>query len=125
MEYRISTCFNHGWVDNDGDGINDLEDEWGKQSVETIKFGEWFKLTTYIYRDLEHGIVKLWINGKLQYEISNVRTMGIDPSRLADTSPNIEAWLSSGFALYSGGLPIEPQHVYFDDFILANRDLSR
>jgi len=116
-EYKIGSPINHGWVDNDGDGVNDLPAKYSVFSSDKIRLGEWFKITTYIYRDIEHGVYKLWLNDVLQWDLRDIRTIGILPERIASSPDNYQAWLASGIALYSGDLPnVHPKCAYYDDY---------
>jgi len=130
-EYKLEAMTNYGWVDNNGDGKNDLppldlRKDW-YWSNGTIKFGEWTKLTTYVYRDMDptKGIFKVWINDVLQTmknargEILNqCRTVGIDPVTI-DSKPKTggweRAWVESGLSLYSGDLPTKRTDTWTGD----------
>jgi hypothetical protein len=124
-EYRLRAPINLGWVDNDGNGINDLPRNYEVESKDSIRFGQWFKITTYIYRDLQHGIYKLWLNDALQWDMHDLRTIGILPERLASPPAGYTGSLASGISLYSGNwkqpddkdwLGVHPKHAYYDDF---------
>jgi hypothetical protein len=95
------------------------------ESKDSIRFGQWFKITTYIYRDLQHGIYKLWLNDALQWDMHDLRTIGILPERLASPPAGYTGSLASGISLYSGNwkqpddkdwLGVHPKHAYYDDF---------
>lgn len=125
-EYKLQVIRNWGYVDNDHDGENDLPpvdywDDWIR-TPGTIKFGEWFKITTYLYRNLtdyDNGRYKLWINDELQWDMP-WRTIGIDPYAI-DTLPKTgggeRGWVCSGVSIYesAGSSPIE---IRVDDVIL-------
>jgi hypothetical protein len=116
-EYKIWTLINHGWVDNNGDGVNDLPSEYGVPSKNTVKLGEWFKVKSHIYRDLTQGQYQLWINDILQWDLQNIRTIGILPERIASPPAGCSAWIANGISLYSGDLPnVHPKTLYCDDF---------
>ena len=118
-EYYVRSGLNHGWVDNDGDGVNDLPRWEMVKSKDTFKFGQWNKITTYVFRDMEHGVYKMWLNDLLQWHVRDKRTIGILPERLATTDPTIEAWICSGIALYTQ-IGSSPKEAYFDDVTLSN-----
>jgi len=123
-EYKISSPINHGWADNNGDGVNDLPAEIEKYSMDTIKFGQWFKIKTHIYRDLQHGSYQMWLNDVLQWDLRDIRTIGILPERIASPLQNYRAWLSTGIALYSGDMPnVHPKFAYYDDFKAWSADV--
>ena len=121
-EYKIMSNLNHGWVDNNGDGNNDLPDRYQVFSKDPIRFGRWFKITTYIYRDPEHGAYKLWIDDALQWDLKHIRTVGILPKRIAeigDHNTKPKGFLCCGFGLYSGNLPnVSPKFAFYDDITL-------
>lgn len=119
---KLHTGLNHGWVDNDGDGVNDLPSEdWDTIPGVVVPFGEWFKIKTYVYRDFEHGIYKLWLNDVLKCDVRDIRTMGLLPERLADPTVH-RAYLSSGISLYTDYVSA-PKEIFFDDIMLSNQEI--
>ena len=90
---------------------------------DTIRLGEWFKITTFVHRDLTRGVFRVWLNDVLQVERINIRTIGSDPAEIANiraTQGANKAWVSSGIALYSGDLPnISPKEIRVDDVTLT------
>lgn len=72
-----------------------------------IKAGKWFHIEWY-YRDgVEDGIVKVWINGEMIWDLEGVNTRGVDP--------RIQ-WAPS---LY--GVSVNPSHLilYVDDAVIS------
>lgn len=117
---KLHTGLNHGWVDNNGDGVNDLPNEdWDTIPAVIVPYGEWFKLKTYVYRDIEHGIYKLWLNDVLQCEVRDIRTMGILPDILADPTV-FRDFIGPTISLYTDYVGA-PKEVFFDDIILSNQ----
>lgn len=44
-----------------------------------IRVGEWFHIEWYYKDGLEDGVVRIWINGELIWDMENVDTRGVDP----------------------------------------------
>ena len=117
--YKIASKLLHGQVDNNGDGIDDVGPFQEYQTTDTINLGEWFNIKTYIYRDMTDGIYMMWLNGVLQWELHNVRTIGIDPSRFS--ALGVEASICTGMSLYTN-TGASPKENYFDDLVLATTE---
>jgi hypothetical protein len=124
-EYRLLSTINHGWVDNNKDGVNDLPTEYDVKSVDTIRFAQWFKIKMHVYRDLQQGVYTMWLNDKLQWDLHGIRTIGILPDRIAaigeDRNGSPQAYITNGFSLYSGNVPnVRPKYLYVDDVVLSS-----
>jgi len=127
-EYRVEVKINHGWVDANNDSINDLSKEYTVYSQDTIKLGEWCKIKLYVYRDLGQGIVQMWINDVLQFDLRGIRTIGIAPETLmnppSDDGGQFRSWLCTGMSLYSGGSDdwrnVSPKKAFFDNIVLVS-----
>lgn len=107
-----------GEVDNNFDGVNDLigsQTYWDGDFE--VPFGQWFRITTYVHRDMTNGIFKLWFNGQLKMDLNPVRTIGILPERINQlyhgTGGN-EAYASIGFSLYTS-IEASPKSVFVDN----------
>jgi len=124
-QYKLETILNHGWVDNNNDSVNDLGTEKWVFSQDPIKFGEWFKITTYIRRDMDptQGIYRCWINDVLQWDL-RCRTIGILPERinsLPKTGGGDRGWVETGLSLYTGDYPnVTPKEIRVDDVVLKH-----
>ena len=125
-QYRLVSSINNGWVDNYGVGTNDLPTAYEVQSKDSIKFGQWFKITTYIHRDLQNGIYRMWLNDVLQWDLRDIRTIGILPERIASPLSGYHGSVASGISLYSGNwkqpngndwLGVHPKYAYYEDFM--------
>jgi len=99
-------------------------------------FGEWFKVKTYVKRDIanwENGIMKIWMafppdyEEELIYQFNPIRTIGIDPEMLDDigwfhdrtVGVHSMAHLSTGISLYTAS-GTAPKYCYFDDVTLSS-----
>lgn len=133
--FTSSTGYGPGsnWVDDNQDGVNDLANTHWKDIVSpnTIGLGEWFKLSTYVYRHLTEGVFRVWLNDVLQFDLNKNttglgwnRTIGCDPARIAaagwGTGPSAKGWLSSGWSLYFGPTPALPKSLYLSNVYLSN-----
>jgi len=49
---------------------------WSQSALVDVPRGEWFHLRFYIRRDRTNGVVKVWLNGQLMFDVSGVQTMG-------------------------------------------------
>lgn len=121
-EYYLWSHINLGQIDENGDGINDLPATECIDSIDTIRFGEWFKITTYLYRDKTHGIYTMWLNDKLQWNITDIRTIGVDPERFNEPNLHLYSGIQVGFGIYCGELDegIRPKFMFFDDILISN-----
>ena len=132
-DLQISVSTQHGWVDNDFDGANDLIGGEFLKTPDFVRRGEWFGIRTYILRNPIDGIYKLWLNTPrsndwvLQWEKTGIRTEGIDRNRIAeigDTGLSDTGWTACGIALYCGPYPAVPKYCYYDDVIFGSEDMS-
>lgn len=102
----------------------------------TVKppFGQWFYVRSYTYRDPANwgnGIFRLWMalppdyTLKLLVDRSPVRTIGIDPSLMAQATANYlrDGYFCSGFSNYMDAVN-PPTSVYFDDIVLSGVPLG-
>lgn len=98
---------------------------WNNGYAELVpEFDQWVNVVSYVLRDVNNynnGRIKLWIDGELVYDISNIRTVGITPSLL--DGANGENFLSSGFSLYTNS-GASPKHCFFDDVTYEWTDLT-
>jgi hypothetical protein len=133
-----------GNIDNNNDGVTeewpylgadlysntgsnkDVPSTWlTKKTGLQVPFGEWFKVTTLIYRnlnDFNDGYVKVWINDDLVWDIDGVRTVGIAPTVLEDidpTPPEPQGYVCSGFGLYTD-MYSKPKTIFVDDIMYSN-----
>ena len=139
-EWRLGYTRHQGWIDENNDKVNDLPpftaSDWVRFE-DSIKFGEWFKLTTYIHRDRDptQGIVRMWLNDKLQVDVRQ-RTAGFNPLAvdatvwggdgvtlvrdLPRTGGQQRYLFNSGISLYTGDHPATPKRIYVDDVMLKH-----
>jgi hypothetical protein len=131
-----------GTVDNDDDGVIDWDTTSGSETRYNlhsnddpesnpnlarilVPFGRWFKVTTYVTRNpdnFEDGKIKVWIDDELLWDLSGVRTIGIDPEKISDRQgfSNPRAYLSCGFSLYRQ-VGATPSTIYVDEVIIRQR----
>lgn len=129
-DFTLQTVLNQGWVDNNLDNTPDLAAPRYIRTPNPLPVGEWFKITTYVYRNLENfdnGIFRLWINDVLIHD-EVCRTVGVDPARFyrADGTRlpywgDRKAWITSGISLYSSRTqPTSAKELFVDDVMLSN-----
>jgi hypothetical protein len=83
------------------------ETVWARQITSPIEGGEWFKLKVYMKRSSSNGIVKVWLDDELIFDISGVQTKGTRDSFYTqihkvygdEVYPQNEAWLDT-LAIY-------------------------
>lgn len=136
-EYKIMSILHNGWIDNDGDGVNDLS-HINLIAQDSIHFGEWFHIKVHVYRHKTDGIYQFWLNGVLQWDLQGsipehdcyggascdyLQTEGIDRERMANPPEDYRTYLCSGLSLYTKiGSP--PKHLYFDNVKLSTGPLE-
>lgn len=122
---KSNICF--GSVDNDNDGAWDplscQTSRWalsnytasGKDYI--IPYDQWFKITTFVHRDMVNGIFRLWYNGELVFDLNPIRTIGILPGRidpLYNGGGAFDAYTSIGFSNYRSFVD-SPRFIFVDD----------
>jgi len=119
-KYLLETKLNHGWIDNNHDGVNDLAPREYFWSKDPIIFGQWNHIKIYVHRGISDGIYKCWLNGNLQWDKRNARTMGLTIGRYNVDPSEVEVRISSGLSLYTI-VDGTPKTAYFDDIVFDAR----
>lgn len=135
-----------GDVDNDEDGVADIypfrggelysngdgnrvgmPGSWMNKKTLLVPFDKWFPVEVYVFRNLtdyDNGVIKVWIDGDLVWDVQGTRTVGTAPeilSRYDPKPPAPYAFLCSGFGLYTG-LGSSPKTIYADNVVHSNTE---
>jgi len=74
--------------------------------------GRWFNVQYYVYRDPTNGIVKVWIDGKMVFDVANIPTK--DPSQ--------PRWfVSLAKIYYDTSDTFSPYRIWVDDLQIYNK----
>ncbi len=120
--------FRGGELYSNGDGNQaGMPESWMNKKTLLVPFDTWFPIEVYVFRnvtDYNNGIIRVWINNDLIWDVQGTRTIGISPeilSRYEQKPPAPYAFLCSGFGLYTG-LGSSPKTIYADNVVLSNTE---
>ncbi len=84
---------------------------YGHISNYQLPLGRWFNVQYYVLRDPTNGIVRIWVDGSLLFDIHNVPTE--DPS-------NPQWWTTIGKIYYDLNDTYSPYRLWVDDLAIYN-----
>jgi hypothetical protein len=83
----------------------------GSVPVLPLPRGRWFNLQYYVLRDATNGVMMVWIDGALIYNVSGVQTM----------NPSVASWFTTiGKIYYDTSDTFSPYRLWVDDLAIYN-----
>jgi hypothetical protein len=87
----------------------------GSVPVLPLPRGRWFNLQYYLYRDTANGVMMVWIDGALIYNVSGVQTM----------NPSVASWFTTIAKIYyDTSDKFSPYRLWVDDLAIYNTQQS-